>query len=133
MGALFSAQRSILRIKTSARTNTLVPPVSCRRAGLKHPNMTLPYSSVVTAIACTSYILTLLLCKPNKREWHLILLKAAFALYILFSNIELGLFLALSIISPKYLNWATFSISYKLHLKTTSILIYNAFVLVTFI
>jgi hypothetical protein len=133
MGALFSAQRNILRINTSARTNTFAPPVSYRRAGPMHPNITLPYSSVETAIACTNYILTRLLCKPNRREWHFMLLKAAFALYILFSSIVLGLFLDLSIISPKYLNWATFSISYELHLKTTSIFTYNAFVLVTFI
>jgi hypothetical protein len=110
IGADFNAQRNILRINTSARTNILAPPVSYRRAGPMHPNITLPYSRVVTAIACTNCILTLLLCNPKRREWHFILLKAAFALDILFSNIELGLFLALSIISPKYLNWATFSI-----------------------
>jgi hypothetical protein len=133
IGADFNAQRNILRINTSARTNTLAPPVSYRRAGPMQPNITLPYSSVVTAMAYTNCILTRLLCKPSRREWHLILLKAAFAFYILFSNIVLGLFLALSIIRPKYLNCATFSIFYLLHLKTTSIFIYIAFVLVTFI
>jgi hypothetical protein len=45
----------------------------------------------------------------------------------------LGLLLARFITSPRYLNSATFSISFVLQLKVTSILIYIAFVLVTFI
>ena len=65
IGAVFKAHRNILRINTSARTNTGAPPYSCKRAYPMHPNMTLPYNSVVTAMAYTSCILTLLLNKPN--------------------------------------------------------------------
>lgn len=133
MVALFNAQRSILRINISARTNVYAPPVNCRRAGPKQPKITLPYSSVVTARAYTKDMRTLLLCSPNSRAWHLILLKAAYAFYILFSNMVLGLFFALSITNPKYLNYDTFSISLSLHLKLTFILIYRAFVFFTFI
>ena len=64
-GVAFKAQRNILRINTSARTNTGAPPYSCKRAFPMHPNMTLPYNSMDTAMAYTSYILTLLLYKPN--------------------------------------------------------------------
>ena len=110
IGADFSAHLSILRIKVSARTNTLAPPVNYKRAGPMQPNITLPYNSVVTAIACTIYILTRLLCSPNNLEWHFILLNAYFALLILFSSMVPGLFFALSITNPKYLNYATFSI-----------------------
>jgi hypothetical protein len=61
------AQRSILRINTSARINAGAPPYNCKRALPRQPNITLPYNKVVTDIACTNYILTLLLNKPNKR------------------------------------------------------------------
>jgi hypothetical protein len=61
------------------------------------------------------------------------LLKAALALHIRFSNIVLGLFFSLSINSPKYLNFVTFSISRALLVNYTSILIYMALVLETFI
>jgi hypothetical protein len=80
IGAVLSAHLNILRIKISARTNTYAPPVNCMRAGPKHPNMTLPYSSVVTASAYTNCIRTLLLCKPSSLAWHLTLLNAAYAL-----------------------------------------------------
>ena len=65
MGADFNAH---LSINTSAQTKTDVPPTNYNRAGPKHPNITLPYSKVVTASACTSAILTLLLCKPSSLE-----------------------------------------------------------------
>jgi hypothetical protein len=133
IGALFSAQRNILRIHISARTNTDAPPLSCSCAGPKQPKITLPYSSVVTASAYTNYIRTRLLCRPNNLEWHLILLKAAYAFYNLFSNMVLGLLFALFITNPKYLKSATFSIFTPLHLKMTSMFIYIAFVFLTFI
>ena len=65
MGAVFKAQRSILRKNTSARIKTGAPPYNYKRALPKHPNITLPYNNVVTAMAYISYILTLLLYKPN--------------------------------------------------------------------
>jgi hypothetical protein len=101
--------------------------------GTKTPKYTLPYSSVVTASAYTSCMRTLLLYNPSILAWHFTLLNAAYALYILLSNIVLGLFFVLSITSPKYLNSDTFSISLPLHLKMTSILICMAFVFFTFI
>jgi hypothetical protein len=133
IGALFNAHLSIFRIKISARTNIDAPPYSCKRAGPRHPKITLPYSNVVTANAYTSCILTLLLCNPNNLAWHFILLNAACALFILFSNIVQGLLFALFMTSPRYLNSATFLISYEQQLKTTSIFIYIALVLETFI
>jgi hypothetical protein len=133
MGADFNAHLSILRINISARTKTDVPPTNYRRAGPKHPNITLPYSKVVTASAYTSAILTLLLCKPSSLDWHFILLNAALALHNLFSSIVHGLLFALLITSPRYLNSDTFSISYPLQLKDTSMFIYIAFVFFTFI
>jgi hypothetical protein len=54
MGAVFNAQRSILRKNTSARVNTGAPPYNYKRALPKHPKITLPYKSVVTAMAYTS-------------------------------------------------------------------------------
>ena len=51
IGAVFKAQRSILRKNDSARTKTGAPPYSYKRALPKQPKMTLPYNSVVTAIA----------------------------------------------------------------------------------
>jgi hypothetical protein len=80
IGVLFNAHPNILRINISARTNIDAPPLSYRRAGPRHPKITLPYSNVVTANAYTNCIRTLLLCNPNNLEWHLILLKAAYAL-----------------------------------------------------
>jgi hypothetical protein len=71
-GAVFKAQRSIFLINYSARTKTCAPPVSYKRAGPKHPKMTLPYSNVVTAMAYTNDILTLLLYSPNSLAWHFI-------------------------------------------------------------
>ena len=132
-GALRNAHLNIFRSRVSARANTCTPPYSCIRAGPRQPNITLPYNRVETARACISYILTLLLNNPNKRVWHLILLNAAVVLYILCSNIADGLFCALLIISPKYLNSYTFSRGLPLHLNCTSIFIYIAFVLPTFI
>ena len=79
IGVHFNAHRSILRINISARTNIDAPPLSYKRAGPKHPKITLPYSSVVTASACTNCMRTLLLCNPSNLEWHFILLKAAYA------------------------------------------------------
>jgi len=108
-GADFIAQRNILRNNVSARVNTDVLFCSYKRAGPKHPKITLPYISVVTAIACTSDMRTLLLCKPSSLAWHLMLLNAACALQIRLFNIASGLILALLMISPKYLNSATFS------------------------
>jgi len=64
-GAVFKAQRSILRKNDSARIKTCAPPYNYMRALPKHPKMTLPYNKVVTAIAYTNYILTRLLYKPN--------------------------------------------------------------------
>jgi hypothetical protein len=61
MGTFFNAQRNILRMNTSARTKIDAPPDSYRRAGPMHPNITLPYNNVVTAMAYTIYIRTLLL------------------------------------------------------------------------
>jgi hypothetical protein len=72
-GAFLSAHRSIFRSSVSARANTSAPPYICILAGPKHPKITLPYSNVETARAYTNYILTRLLKRPNKREWHLIL------------------------------------------------------------
>ena len=133
IGALLSAHLIILRIKVSARTNTVAPPDNYNRAGAKHPKIILPYSSVVTAIACTSYILTHLLCNPSNLAWHLMLLNAALALQILFSNIVHGLLFSLLIINPRYLNSFTFSIDFYPHLNSTSIYIYIALVFFTFI
>jgi hypothetical protein len=76
MGALFNAQRNNLRKNISARTYTETPPRNYNRAGPKHPNITLPYSSVVTTSAYTNYMRTRLLCSPNNLAWHLILLNA---------------------------------------------------------
>jgi hypothetical protein len=53
-GAVRTAQRSILRKNVSARANTCTPPCSCNRAGPKQLKITLPYNSVVTAIAYTN-------------------------------------------------------------------------------
>ena len=50
-GAVFKAQRSILRKNDSARIKTYAPPYNHMRAVLRHPKMTLPYNRVVTAIA----------------------------------------------------------------------------------
>jgi hypothetical protein len=77
IGALLSAQRNNLRRNTSARTYTETPPRNYMRDGPKHPNITLPYSSVVTTSAYTSCMRTRLLCSPNNLAWHLILLNAA--------------------------------------------------------
>ena len=132
-GALRNAHLNIFRSRVSARANTFTPPYSCIRAGPRQPNITLPYNRVETGRACISYILTLLLNNPNKRVWHIILLNAAFVLYILCSNIADGLLFALLIISPKYLNSYTFSRGLPLHLNWTSVFIYIAFVLPTFI
>jgi hypothetical protein len=60
-------------------------------------------------------------------------LKAIYALHILYSSIDIGLLFARFIISPKYLNSLTFFNSSPLHLKSTSIFIYIAFVLDTLI
>ena len=54
IGAVFKAQRNILRINTSARTNTGVPPDNYKRALPIHPNITLPYNNVVIARAYTN-------------------------------------------------------------------------------
>jgi hypothetical protein len=115
IGALFNAHLNILRKNISARTNTDMPPRSYSRAGPKHPKITLPYSSVETTSAYISYMRTLLLWSPNNLAWHLMLLNAACAFKIRFSNIVLGLFFVLSITNPKYLKVATFSISLLLH------------------
>jgi hypothetical protein len=48
------AHLSIARMNTSARTNAVVPSRSCIRTGPRQPNITLPYSSVLTAIAYTN-------------------------------------------------------------------------------
>lgn len=128
-----SAQRSILRNNVSARVNTCAPPYIYKRAGLRQLNMTLPYSSVVTARAYINYTRTLLLNNPKSLDLHLIVLNAAYALLILYYSIDDGLLFALLIISPRYLNSSTFFKGYPLHLNTVSILIYMAFVLVTFI
>jgi hypothetical protein len=133
IGTLFNAHRNILRINISARTYLDAPPLNYRRASPKHPKITLPYSSVVTGSAYTNYMCTLLLCNPNNLEWHFILLKAAYAFQIIFFNMVLGLLFALFFTNPKYLNSATFSFFTPLHLKMTSILIYIAFVFLTFI
>jgi hypothetical protein len=61
------------------------------------------------------------------------LLNAATALQIRFSSIVVGLALALSINKPKYLNSETFSMGRLLHLNSTSMLIYMAFVFPTLI
>ena len=53
-GAVFTAQRSILRKNTSARIKTDAPPYSYRRALPKQPNMTLPYNKVETQMAYTN-------------------------------------------------------------------------------
>ena len=71
-GAVFKAQRSILRKNDSARIKTCAPPYNYMRTVPKQPKMTLPYNKVVTAIAYTNYILTRLLYKPNNLVWHLI-------------------------------------------------------------
>ena len=133
MGTFFNAQRNILRMNISARTKLNAPPNSYRRAVLRHPKITLPYNNVETAIACTNYMRTLLLCNPSNLVWHLMLLNAPFAFYNLFSNIVLGLLFFLSITNPKYLNSDTYSISILLLQKFTSILICIAFVFLTFI
>jgi hypothetical protein len=65
MGTFFNAQRNILRMNTSARTKLDAPPDSCRRAALIHPKITLPYNNVVTAMAYTSYMRILRLCRPS--------------------------------------------------------------------
>jgi hypothetical protein len=65
IGALFKAQRNNLRKNISARTYTDAPPRNYNCAGAKHPNITLPYSSVVTTSAYTNYMRTRLLCRPN--------------------------------------------------------------------
>lgn len=131
-GAVRKALSSILCSSVSARAKTCVPPYICNRAGPKQRKMTLPYSKVVTARAYTNYTLTLLLNKPSKRDIHLIVLKAVCALLMLYYSIENRLLFAL-LISPKYLNSSTFLRGCPLHLKTTSILICIAFILVTFI
>ena len=95
--------------------------------------MTLPYNKVVTANAYTSYTRTLLLKSPSNLEWHLIQLNAALPLHTLLSNMAVGLLFALLIISPRYLNSCTFLIGMPLHTNSTSILIYIALVLSTFI
>ena len=133
IGVVRSAHLNILRRKISARTNVAVPPCNCMRVGPKHPKIVLPYSKQVIARACTNYILTRLLCNPRSLAWHLILLNAATALQIRFSNMILGLAVALSITKPKYLNSFTFSIGKSLHINTTSMLIYMALVLPTLI
>jgi hypothetical protein len=132
-GAFLNAQCIIFLRSVSARANTSAPPYICIRAGPKHPKITLPYSNVETARAYTNYILTRLLKSPNKREWHLILWNAALVLQIRFSNIAVGLLLALFIISPKYWNSSTFLRGNPLHVKTVSILIYITFVFPTLI
>ena len=48
--ALRSAQRSILRRRSSARTKTFVPPYSASSVGPSTLKITLPYNSVLTAI-----------------------------------------------------------------------------------
>ena len=131
--AVRKAQRSIFLNSVSARTNDDAPPFIANRAGPRHPNMTLPYNKVVTANAYTSYTLTLLLKSPSNLEWHLIQLNAALPLHILLSNMAVGLLFALLIISPRYLNSCTFLIGMPLHTNSTSILIYMALVLSTFI
>jgi hypothetical protein len=108
IGAVRIAHLNIFLSSTSARANTGSPPYIYKRAFPKQPNITLPYNSVVTAIAYTIYIRTLLLNNPNNLVWHLMLLNAALALLILFSNMAVGAFLSLLIISPKYLNSSTF-------------------------
>jgi hypothetical protein len=65
IGAVLSAHRKILRIKISARTNIYAPPINYMRAGPRQPNMTLPYSNVVTASAYTNCIRTRLLNNPS--------------------------------------------------------------------
>jgi hypothetical protein len=40
-----------LRKKHSALIKTGAPPYNCKRALPKHPNITLPYNKVVTAMA----------------------------------------------------------------------------------
>lgn len=132
-GAVRTAQRNILRRNVSARANTCVPPCIYKRAGPKQPNTTLPYNNVVIARAYTNYTLTLLLKSPNRRALPLIVLKAIYALHILYSSIDVGLLLARLIISPKYLNSLTFFNSCPLHLKSTSIFIYMALVFDTLI
>lgn len=112
IGVIRSAHRNILRSSTSARANTGVPPCSCIFAGPRQPKITLPYNKVVTAKAYTSYTRTRLLNNPNKRAWHFIMQNAASVFLILIFNISEGLFLALLIISPKYLNSSTFSRGY---------------------
>ena len=67
-GAVRNAYRSIFRKSTSARTNVAVPPCSCNFEGPKHPNIVLPYSKQVTAIAWINYTRTLLLNNPNNLE-----------------------------------------------------------------
>ncbi len=113
IGVIRSAHLNILRNTDSARVNTGVPPCICIRAGPRQPKITLPYNRVVTASAYTSCTRTLLLNKPNKRAWHLILRKAASVFLILIFNIAAGLFFALLIMSPKYLNSSTFSMGYE--------------------
>jgi hypothetical protein len=131
--AVRNAHLSIFRSSTSARTKVAAPPCSCMRAGPKQPNIVLPYSKHETASAYTNCILTLLLFNPSNLAWHFILLNAPTVLHIRFSNIVHGLALALSIYRPKYLNSETFSIGRLLHLNSTSMLIYMAFVFPTLI
>ena len=96
-----TAQRSILRIKISARLNAIEPPFKHTRAGPKHPKITLPYNKLLTAIAYITAILTLLLNNPNNRLFTLTELNALLAFSILFSNIRSGLLADLSIVNPK--------------------------------
>ncbi len=61
------------------------------------------------------------------------LLNAATALLMRFSNMVVGLLWALFITNPRYLNSFTFSIGNLLHVNSTAIFICMALVLPTFI
>ena len=128
-----TAQRSIFRIKISARLNANEPPFKHTHAGPTHPKITLPYNKLLTAIAYTMAILTLRLNSPNNRLFTLTLLNATYAFSIRHSNIRSGLLFYLLMIKPKYLNSQTFLSSIFPHLIMQSIFIYITLVLLALI
>jgi hypothetical protein len=102
------AHLSIRRTKISAAWKSVFPDYSVAKLLPRHANNTLPYIKILTANAFTNYILTLTLCKFNILTFALIQLKAFYAFTMRSFNILSGFLLLLSILIPRYLNYATF-------------------------
>ena len=129
----FNAHLSIRRNNISALEKTKLVCSKFDSTLLRHAYMTQPYCSTLATRAFTSCGLTLTFEMPSNLQLDSIAKNTLFALFILAYRRASGLLLLFDKISPKYLNSLTDVTFFFSILNLPTLLIYIAFVFLTFI